>query len=113
MLREYHKGAYPYEYLREVMFGGQDYEGDFHYNMFMPEQLSMLLREAGFQEIQWPVRGRVNGKCFEMLVSATCHTVRRRRSRRDRLSPSAGARSPKTVAPTGIALVAKGNKIRR
>lgn len=75
MLREYHKGTYPYEYLREVIFGGQDYDGDFHYNMFMPEQLSMLLREAGFQEIQWPVRGRVNGHCFEMLVSATGHII--------------------------------------
>lgn len=71
MQREYHNGAYLYEHLREVMFGGQDYDGDSHYNMFMPEQLAMLLREAGFENIQWPVRGRVNGKCFEMTVTAT------------------------------------------
>lgn len=70
MLNEYHRGTYPYENLREVLFGGQDYDGDFHFNMFIPDQLSMLLREAGFNEISWPVRGRVNGKCFEMMVEA-------------------------------------------
>lgn len=70
MLREYHRGTYPYEYLREVLFGGQEYEGDFHFNMFIPDHLSMLLREAGFGEISWPIRGRPNGKCFEMKLIA-------------------------------------------
>lgn len=70
MLNEYYRGTYPYESLREVLFGGQGCDSDFHLNMFVPEQLSMLLREAGFSEISWPTRGRRNGKCFEMVCEA-------------------------------------------
>jgi hypothetical protein len=70
MLREFYRGTYPYDQLRLVLFGGQEYQGDFHYNMFLPSQLEMLLREAGFRDIGWPVRGRRNGECFEMQVEA-------------------------------------------
>jgi len=70
MLDEYHKGTYPHEYLREVLYGGQEYGGDFHHNMFMPTYLEMLLREGGFANIEWKIRGRKNGKCFEMELAA-------------------------------------------
>lgn len=70
MIREYQKGNYSYLDLREVMFGGQDYDGDFHYNMFIPESLSKLLHEAGFDDICFPVQARRNGQCFEMEVVA-------------------------------------------
>ncbi|KWO41040.1 hypothetical protein WT97_19765 [Burkholderia sp. MSMB1459WGS] len=66
MFAEYYRGTYPYENFRTVLFGGQDYGGDFHYNMLMPDQLSMLLREAGFETVRWLARGRKNGLCFEM-----------------------------------------------
>ncbi|MFM0302521.1 DUF4214 domain-containing protein [Paraburkholderia sediminicola] len=70
MFTEYYRGTYPYENFREVLFGGQEYGGDFHYNMFMPSQLAMLLSEAGFKTIRWLARGRVNGQCFEMELEA-------------------------------------------
>jgi predicted SAM-dependent methyltransferase len=70
MMREYAKDAYAYDHLREVFFGAQDYDGDFHYNMFAPEQLSGLLSEAGFERVQFETRGRRNGLCFEMAVMA-------------------------------------------
>ncbi|MFL9992598.1 DUF4214 domain-containing protein [Paraburkholderia sediminicola] len=70
MFTEYYRGTYPYENFREVLFGGQEYGGDFHYNMFMPSQLTMLLSEAGFKTVRWLARGRVNGQCFEMELEA-------------------------------------------
>ncbi|AQQ27424.1 DUF4214 domain-containing protein [Burkholderia cenocepacia] len=70
MFAEYYRGTYPYEHFRTVLFGGQDYGGDFHYNMLMPDQLSMLLREAGFETVRWLARGRKNGLCFEMELEA-------------------------------------------
>jgi predicted SAM-dependent methyltransferase len=70
MFSEYYRGTYPYENFREVLFGGQEYSGDFHYNMLMPAQLSILLREAGFETIHWLARGRQNGLCFEMELEA-------------------------------------------
>ncbi len=70
MIREYSVGRYPYSDLREVIYGSQDYDGDFHYNMFTPEALETLLLEAGFRELVIPVRGRKNGACFEFEITA-------------------------------------------
>jgi len=70
MIREHAGGRYPFELLREVVFGGQDYEGDFHYNMFTPEHLTGLLHEAGFEGVQVPVSGRRNGNCYEFEIRA-------------------------------------------
>ncbi len=66
MIKEYVRGVFPYNSLREVTFGAQDYDGDFHYNMFVPEQIEQLLKEAGLADIQWLAMGRRNGACFEM-----------------------------------------------
>ena len=71
MIREYAAGSYSYAQLREVTFGGQDYEGDFHYNMFTPESLAALLREAGFSKVEVTVKGRRNGACYEFEVVAS------------------------------------------
>jgi hypothetical protein len=71
MIREFAAGRYGYADLREVTFGGQDYEGDFHYNMFTPESLSALLREAGFAKVEVTERGRRNGACFEFEIVAS------------------------------------------
>ncbi|MCM0640331.1 class I SAM-dependent methyltransferase [Cellulomonas wangsupingiae] len=71
MMREYVAGRYPYGDLREVVYGGQDYDGDFHFNMFTPESLSALLAELGFVDIDVPTRGRVNGRSLEFEIGAT------------------------------------------
>lgn len=70
MIREHSGGRYPFELLREVVFGGQDYEGDFHYNMFTPEHLTGLLHEAGFGSVEVPISGRRNGNCYEFEIRA-------------------------------------------
>lgn len=71
MIREFAAGRYGYDELREVTFGGQDYDGDFHFNMFTPESLSSLLREAGFSKVEVVERGRRNGACYEFELVAS------------------------------------------
>jgi len=63
-------GTYGFDDFREVVFGSQDYAGDYHYNLFTPDSFRLLLEEAGFSDIQVPVAGRRNGKCFEFEISA-------------------------------------------
>ncbi|MGH9770374.1 MAG: class I SAM-dependent methyltransferase [Candidatus Acidiferrales bacterium] len=63
-------GNYSFEDFRSVLFGGQDYDGDFHYNLFTPNSLSRLLEQAGFTEVEIPVKGRANGQCFEFEIQA-------------------------------------------
>ncbi|HQH25983.1 MAG TPA: hypothetical protein PLP17_01190 [Oligoflexia bacterium] len=70
MVRKFAAGEYEFEKMRKVTFGAQDYEGDFHFNMFTKESLARLLEEAGFRDIVFPVEGRINGDCFEMEVCA-------------------------------------------
>ena len=68
MIQKYAKGDYLYNDLREVFFGAQDYDGDFHFNMFIPEQMKDLFIEAGLSNFEVIVRGRQNGACLEMEV---------------------------------------------
>ena len=63
-------GNYSFGDFREVLFGAQDYDGDFHFNLFTPDSLSGLLEEAGFKDVHVDARARRNGKCFEFEVSA-------------------------------------------
>jgi SAM-dependent methyltransferase len=70
MIKGYADGSYPYSALREVTFGAQDYDGDFHFNMFVPEQIEDILKEAGLMDIEWLAKGRMNGACFEMEFKA-------------------------------------------
>lgn len=70
MIREYTKGEYPYDEMREVLYGGQDYDGDFHFNMFTPASLSELLTEAGFVNPRIIAAGRKNGQCYEFEIAA-------------------------------------------
>ena len=65
MMQAYKKGDYEFEKLRNVTFGGQDYDGDFHFNMFTPTSLTEILTEIGFREIEVVESGRRNGDCFE------------------------------------------------
>jgi predicted SAM-dependent methyltransferase len=70
MIHAYSNGGYPYEDMREVLYGGQDYDGDFHFNMFTPESLSKMLTEAGFATPTIVASGRKNGRCYEFEISA-------------------------------------------
>jgi hypothetical protein len=70
MMREYARGEYPYDSMREVLYGGQDYDGDFHFNMFTPASLSELLIEAGFVNPRIIAAGRKNGQCYEFEIAA-------------------------------------------
>lgn len=70
MLAEIAAGTYAFEDFREVLFGGQDYDGDFHYNLFTPHSLCELVRAAGYREVKVPVRARRNGLCYEFEIAA-------------------------------------------
>lgn len=70
MVREAATDAYAWGEFREVLFGGQEYGGDFHYNLLSPESAMRLLREADFVDVEVPVRGRRNGLCFEFEITA-------------------------------------------
>jgi hypothetical protein len=68
MIRNLGSGDYSFENFRSVLFGGQDYGSDFHYNLFTPETLTSLLGQAGFTDVETPIKGRVNGQCFEFEI---------------------------------------------
>jgi predicted SAM-dependent methyltransferase len=70
MARAFVSEEYSFETLRQVTFGGQDYDGDFHYNMFSVESLSQVLREAGFTRIDVVAENRENGGCKEFEIVA-------------------------------------------
>jgi len=70
MARAFASQEYSFEALRQVTFGGQDYDGDFHYNMFSTETLSQLLRDAGFTRIDVVAENRENGGCKEFEIVA-------------------------------------------
>ena len=70
MARAFVSEEYAFENLRQVTFGGQDYDGDFHYNMFSSESLSQLLRDAGFTRIEVVAENRENGGCKEFEIVA-------------------------------------------
>lgn len=70
MMRACAAGAVSFEDLREVTFGGQDYEGDFHFTMFSVESLTLLLEQAGLVEVEVVADGRRNGMCLEMELVA-------------------------------------------
>jgi predicted SAM-dependent methyltransferase len=70
MLAKAADGSYAFHDFREVLFGSQDYTGDFHYNMLTPDSLSELLNEAGFRDITVPARARKYGRCYEFEIQA-------------------------------------------
>lgn len=70
MIEGYREGSVTYEDLREVTFGAQDYDGDFHFNMFTSESLGALLQDAGFVDVECVASRRRNGRCFELEIVA-------------------------------------------
>ena len=76
MVAECAAGRMPFEDFVLVMYGGQEYEGDFHYSGFSEETLTHLMEEAGLEDVKVIEEGRRNGLCYEMEIEA----VRRTRS---------------------------------
>lgn len=78
MLAGLGQGSYTFEDFREVLFGGQEYDGDFHYNLFTADSLGRMVEEAGFTAVAVPVRGRRNGQCleFELIAQVPAATSR-------------------------------------
>jgi len=70
MIDAYKSGEYGFDRLREIIFGGQDYDGDFHYTMMTPESLEEILLATGFHEIEIVDRNRENGGCKEFEIKA-------------------------------------------
>jgi hypothetical protein len=70
MFAEYAAGNLPFEDLRRVTYGEQEYEGNFHFNMFSHDSLCECLREVGFVDVSLVASGRRNGVCYEMEVRA-------------------------------------------
>jgi len=68
MIENYANGSYPFGSLREVTFGAQDYNGDFHYNMFTPQSLAEALQAAGLRNVKLIEAGRRNGVCYEFEI---------------------------------------------
>lgn len=70
MTKAYADGELTFENLRQVTYGGQEYEGDFHFTGFTPTSMGELLQSAGFAEPRVIASGRRNGDCLECEVSA-------------------------------------------
>lgn len=70
MIESYANQGMPFEQLTTVLLGMQEYEGDFHYAMLSPENLTKLLQEVGFTAVEVITSDRPNGLCFEMELIA-------------------------------------------
>lgn len=70
MIDAYKSGEYPFDRFREVTYGSQEYDGDFHFNAFTVDSLSAALTAAGFVDIQLIAGNRENWGCKEFEISA-------------------------------------------
>ncbi|MGZ4737615.1 MAG: class I SAM-dependent methyltransferase [Ilumatobacteraceae bacterium] len=70
MTKAYTNGELSFETLRAVTYGGQEYEGDFHFTGFTPESMSRLLVDSGLKQPTIIASGRPNGDCLEFEISA-------------------------------------------
>lgn len=64
-------GSITFEEFRSVAYGGQEYEGDFHFDGFSVDSLSTLLVEAGLRKPVVIAQARPNGACLEFEIAAT------------------------------------------
>ena len=70
MVSERAAGRIPFDEFVEVMYGGQEYQGDFHFSGFSKETLTKLLEDAGLEDVKVIEEGRRNGACYEMEIEA-------------------------------------------
>lgn len=70
MMKQYFDKKINWHTLREVTYGSQDYEGNYHYNMFTFDSLRFLLEKAGFKEVKLIDQARKNDQCLEAEIIA-------------------------------------------
>jgi len=70
MSEDFARGDTSFEDFREVLYGGQEYEGDTHFTGFTPDSCCALLLEAGLVDPVIVARDRRNGKCKEFEITA-------------------------------------------
>jgi predicted SAM-dependent methyltransferase len=70
MVAERAAGRLSFDDFVEVMYGGQEYAGDFHFSGFSKDTLATLLEEAGLEDVKVIEEGRRNGACYEMEIEA-------------------------------------------
>ncbi len=68
MISEFSAGRLSFDELRLVTFGQQEYDGDFHFNMFSRASVCELLSGAGLVDVRIVESARRNGLCYEMEV---------------------------------------------
>jgi hypothetical protein len=68
MIAEFSAGRMSFEELRLVTFGQQEYDKDFHFNMFSRPSILELLEQAGLHDVRIVEYGRRNGVCYEMEI---------------------------------------------
>jgi hypothetical protein len=73
MATEYASGHYPFPDFVRVLYGDQEYEGDFHFAGYSPDTLVEMLEAVGLGDVKVREAGRRNGASFEMEVEATRH----------------------------------------
>ena len=74
MVSEQAAGRLPFDDFIEVMYGGQEYAGDFHFSGFSKETLTRLLEDVGLEDVKVVEEGRRNGACYEMEIEAVRRT---------------------------------------
>ncbi|SCC01523.1 MULTISPECIES: class I SAM-dependent methyltransferase [Snodgrassella] len=70
MIKAYTEGSISFQVLREVMYGTQEYDGDFHFNLLTAESTVELLKQIGFSKVNLIEQGRRNGLCYEFEIQA-------------------------------------------
>jgi glycogen synthase len=70
MLEGLQLGEMSFDDFRTVTYGLQEYDGDFHFNMFSRDSLRKLLSDVGFENVSYSFIGRRNGICFDMEIQA-------------------------------------------
>jgi predicted SAM-dependent methyltransferase len=69
-LNRYEAAGLTFAEMKEVTFGGQEYQGNDHFAMYSPETLKRVLEQAGFTQIEVLVEDRPNVLSNEMEVVA-------------------------------------------
>jgi len=70
MVRGVMDKSYALEDLRDDLFGTPERPGERAYNLLTPASLTALLEEAGFTQVEVPIRARRNGAGFEFEIAA-------------------------------------------
>jgi SAM-dependent methyltransferase len=69
MIQQYVREEIDFESLRQVAYGGQEYEGDFHFTAFTTDRLTSMMSDAGLIHVEVLAEGRPNGDCLEFEIA--------------------------------------------